>query len=108
MRRPRSPAATAQRYTAAKFNTPGHRHSQKLRRRARALGHTVAIDVQDDHTRLVYAELHSAEHGAKVSIALRHAAAWFLEQRCRPREAVMSDNARCYSRSHAFRDTLAD
>ncbi len=30
------------------------------------------------------------------------------EQGCGPLEAVMSDNAKCYSRSHAFRDTLAE
>jgi transposase InsO family protein len=29
------------------------------------------------------------------------------EQGCGPVRAVMSDNARCYSTSHQFRDTLA-
>ena len=31
-----------------------------------------------------------------------------LEQGCGPIQAVMSDNAKCYSRSHAFRDVLAE
>ena len=76
--------------------------------RTRALGHTVVIAVQDDHTRLVYAELHSAENAVNVSITLKRAARWFLEQGCGPVEAVMSDNARCYSQSFAFRDALTE
>ena len=41
-------------------------------------------------------------------MAWRRAAAWFEEQGCGPVQAVMSDNAKCYSPSHMFRDTLAD
>jgi transposase InsO family protein len=64
------------------------------------------IGVEDDHARLAYCELHSAENAANVSATLRRAAEWFLEQGCSPVQAVMSDNAKCYSRSHAFRATL--
>lgn len=96
-------------YKAPKFDTPGHRVIEKgYAGRTRGLGHTTVIAVQDDHSRMVYAELHSAENAANVSITLRRAAAWFREQGCGPVEAVMSDNAKCYSRSHAFRDTLAE
>lgn len=96
-------------YKAAKFDTPGHRVTAKSYvGRTRWLGHTVVIAVQDDHTRLVYAELHNAENAANVSITLRRAARWFLEQGCGPVQAVISDNAKCYSRSHAFRDALTD
>ena len=56
----------------------------------------------DDHTRLVYCELHAAENAATVSATLRRAAAWFREQGCGPVQAVMSDNAKCYARSHGF------
>src|SRR5688500_7283606 len=31
-----------------------------------------------------------------------------LEHGCGPVQAVMSDNAKCYATSHAFRDTLAE
>ena len=65
------------------------------------------IGVIDDHTRLAYCELHAAENAITVSATLRRAAAWMAEQGCGPLEAVMSDNARCYSTSHQFRDTLA-
>jgi len=65
------------------------------------------IGVIDDHTRLAYCELHSAENKDTVSATLRRAAAWFTEPGCGPVQAVLSDNARCYSTSFAFRDALA-
>ena len=65
------------------------------------LGKTVVIAVQDDHSRLVYAELHSSrERGQRLDHAHR-GAAWMREQGCGPLEAVMSDNAKCYT-GHAF------
>jgi transposase InsO family protein len=96
-------------YKAPKFRTPGHRVTgqRDQRERPTRLGHTVVIAVQDDHTRLVYAELHSAENAGNVSATLRRGAAWMREQGCGPVEAVISDNAKCYATSHAFRDTLA-
>src|SRR4051794_14522269 len=60
------------------------------------------------HPRLAYCEIHAAETAATVSATLRRAARWFIEQGCDPVQAVMSDNARCYSTSHTFRDTLAE
>ena len=49
-------------YKAPKFLAPGHRVTGERDQngRARGLGHTVVIAVQDDHSRLVYAELHGA------------------------------------------------
>jgi transposase InsO family protein len=97
-------------YKAPKFQAPGHRATgqRDQRDRPRGLGHTVVIAVQDDHTRLVYAELHSAENAANVCATLRRGAAWMRAQGCGPLEAVMSDNAKCYSRSHAFAALLAE
>jgi transposase InsO family protein len=93
-------------YKAPKFREPGHRVTGDRTQRARGLGHTVVIAVQDDHTRLVYAELHSAENAANVSATLRRGAVWMREQGLGAVEAVMSDNAKCYANSHAFADTL--
>jgi transposase InsO family protein len=97
-------------YKAPKFLEPGHRVTgiRDQNNRARNLGHTAVIAVQDDHTRLVYTELHSAENAANVSITLKRAAAWFVEQGCGPVEAVMSDNAKCYAQSHLFSATLRE
>jgi transposase InsO family protein len=95
-------------YSAAKFTAPGHRVTGDRDKNGRAygLGKTVVIAVQDDHSRLVYAELHSSENAANVSATLLRAAAWMRDQGCGPLEAVMSDNAKCYT-GHQFAATLA-
>ena len=95
-------------YSAAKFDRPGHwahdgNRSEQIR--TRGAGKTVVIAIQDDHSRLVYAEPHSSENAANVSITLKRAAAWMREQGCGPIEAVMSDNAKCYT-GHLFAQTL--
>jgi transposase InsO family protein len=96
-------------YKAPKFVAPGHRVTGDRDQigRARGLGHTVVIAVQDDHTRLVYAELHSAENAANVSITLRRGAVWMREQGLGPVEAVLSEDAKCYT-GHHFAQTLAE
>jgi transposase InsO family protein len=93
-------------FQVPKFQAPGHWATGQRKERSRKVGKTVVIGVIDDHTRLVYCELHSAENAANVSATLLRASRWFIEQRCEPVQAVMSDNAKCYSRSFAFRDTL--
>lgn len=91
-----------------KFDRPGHWAHGDRSERSRNVGKTVVIGVVDDHTRLAYCELHSKENAKTVSATLRRAAAWFREQGCAPVEAVMSDNAKCYATSFAFRDALAE
>jgi transposase InsO family protein len=97
-------------FELAKFDVPGHwAHGDRAERhRTRRAGKVKVIGVIDDHTRLAYCELHGAENAITVSDTLRRAAAWMREQGCGPVEAVMSDNARCYSTSHRFRETLAE
>jgi transposase InsO family protein len=97
-------------FELAKFDVPGHwAHGDRSERhRTRKAGTVKVIGVIDDHTRLAYCELHGAENAATVSATLRRAAAWMTEQGCGPVQAVMSDNARCYSTSHRFRETLAE
>jgi transposase InsO family protein len=96
-------------FSLPKFNQPGHwaTGDRSPAQRSRELGKTVVIGVIDDHTRLAYCELHSAENAATVSACLRRAAAWMREQGCGELQAVMSDNAKCYATSHAFADTVA-
>jgi len=97
-------------YSVAKFAAPGHwaTGDRSQAARSRGAGKTVVIGVEDDHTRLAYCELHSAESAANVSATLRRGAQWMRAQGCGPVEAVMSDNAKCYSTSTAFRATLAE
>ncbi|QEC46791.1 hypothetical protein FSW04_03800 [Baekduia soli] len=84
-------------YKAPKLPEPGHRTTgpRDQRDRVRGPGHAVVMAVQDDHSRIVYAELHSAESAANVSAGLARAAVWMRQQGCGPIEAVMSDNAEC-------------
>ena len=93
-----------------KFDRPGHwAHGDRSEpHKTRGAGKIKVIGVIDDHTRLVYCEIHRAENAITVSATLRRAAAWMREQGCGPAQAVMSDNAKCYSTSHEFRDTLAE
>jgi transposase InsO family protein len=93
-----------------KFDRPGHwAHGDRCEQhRTREAGKVKVIGVVDDHTRLAYCEIHSAENATNVSATLRRAATWFVEQGCGPVQAVMSDNAKCYATSHEFRDTLVE
>ena len=95
-------------FQVPKFSVPGHwaTGERRERHKTRKAGKSVVIGVIDDHTRLAYCELHSAENAINVSATLRRAARWFQEQGCGPAQAVMSDNAKCYSTSFAFRETL--
>src|SRR3954447_2538391 len=93
-----------------KFDRPGHwAHGDRAEHhKTRHAGKVKVIGVIDDHTRLVYCEIHRGETASAVSATLRRAAHWFLEQGCGPVQAVMSDNAKCYATSFDFRDTLAE
>jgi transposase InsO family protein len=93
-------------FSVPKFEQPGHWATGDRTRRSDGAGKTVVIGVIDDHTRLAYCELHSSETAEAVSVCLRRAAAWMRDQGCGPVQAVMSDNAKCYATSHAFRDVL--
>jgi transposase InsO family protein len=97
-------------FQVPKFSVPGHwaTGQRSERNKTRRAGKTVVIGVIDDHTRLAYCELHSAENAINVSTTLKRAAGWFKEQGCGPVQAVMSDNAKCYSTSFAFRQTLGE
>lgn len=82
-----------------KFEVPGHwaTGQRAEQHKTRAAGTTYVVGVVDDHTRLAYCELHSAENADTVTATLRRAAAWFVEQGCRPVQAVMSDNHKAYT-----------
>jgi transposase InsO family protein len=96
-------------FQVPKFSVPGHWATGERRElhKTRRAGKTFVIGVIDDHTRLTYCELHAAENAINVSATLLRAARWFIEQGCEPAQAVMSDNAKCYSTSFAFREALA-
>jgi transposase InsO family protein len=93
-----------------KFDRPGHwAHGDRSEpHKTRRAGKVKVIGVIDDHTRLAYCEIHSAETAVTVSATLTRAAQWFTEQGCGAVQAVMSDNAKCYAESHLFATTLRE
>ncbi len=92
-----------------KFDRPGHwaTGQRAEEHKTRQAGELVVIGVVDDHTRLAYCELHSAENAIAVSATLRRAEAWMREQGCGPVQAVMSDNHKAYT-SQLFTGALAE
>lgn len=92
-----------------KFARPGHwAHGDRAQRnRTRRAGIIKVIAVVDDHTRLAYCEIHSAETAISTCAAVRRALEWFTEEGCGPAQAVMTDNHKAYG-SHLFQALLAD
>jgi transposase InsO family protein len=74
--------------------------------RNRDSGYVYAHCVVDDHSRLAYVELHSADSGHAAAATLRRAAAWLREQGAGPVEALMTDNAMVYRHSRAYHAVL--
>jgi transposase InsO family protein len=97
-------------FQVPKFAVPGHWASGQRGEqfKTRSAGKTVVIGIVDDHSRLAYCELHRAENAISVTATLRRGARWMREQGCGPVQAVMSDNAKCYTRSRAFAGLLAE
>jgi transposase InsO family protein len=91
-----------------RFSSPGHWATGDRSKigRSRGEGYVYAHCVIDDHSRLAYVELHSADSGQAAALTLLRAAQWMREQGCSPVQAVMTDNAMTYNRSHAFRSAL--
>jgi transposase InsO family protein len=90
-----------------RFDHPGHWATGDRGDRNRGLGEVYVISVVDDHSRLAYCEVHSAEDRLTTTATLRRAAVWMAEQGCGPLQAVMSDNHKAYT-SHRFQTLLAE
>jgi transposase InsO family protein len=93
------------------FQRPGHRvrgRSTETRRDKRGWGYVFVHAAVDDHSRYAYVEQHRDERGETCARFLRRAIAHFAELGLAPPEAVMTDNALCYRRNHAFQRALAD
>lgn len=92
-----------------RFERPGHwAHGDRSGHGHNGPGTSYAHCVVDDHTRLAYVELHGQDSAAAAAATLGRAIAFFREQGCAAPEAVMTDNALIYTRSHAFKQLLAE
>ncbi len=85
----------------------GHRIHGNRRKRSRGVGWEVVFVCVDDHTRLAYAEVLPAENGKYATAFFRRALRWFesLGIRC---QRVLTDNAKCYAKSKAFKALCKD
>ena len=85
-----------------------HNHSRTEVNAGRRVGYDYVHCAIDDHSRLAYAEIHPDETAATCADFLRAAAAWLADHGIRRIERVMTDNARAYRVSHAWRAAVAD
>lgn len=74
--------------------------------RKRGLGFDYVHSAVDDHSRLAYSEIHPDLKGVTCAGFLTRAVAFFASHGVTV-EQVITDNAKEYLRSHAFRDTAA-
>lgn len=91
----------------ARFRTPGHRLlGRKGTARSAGSGYEQLHCVVDDKSRLAYVELHPQADGETAARVLSRAVVFFAELGLAPPEAVMTDNALCYTQSRAFQAVL--
>jgi transposase InsO family protein len=91
----------------ARFSEPGHAATGKRHDRSRGAGWEYLHVVIDDHSRLAYVERHPRESAESNAATLERALAWFASLGLDRPEAVMTDNAMVYRRSHRFAAVLA-
>jgi transposase InsO family protein len=91
----------------ARFDEPGHAVTGDRRRRSRKAGWVYLHVVIDDHSRYLYVEQHSREDADTNVRTLQRALAHFAELGLAPPEAVMTDNAKVYTRSRRFGELLS-
>jgi transposase InsO family protein len=93
----------------ARFSVPGHRMTgdRSTKDLHRGIGYDYLHCVVDDHSRLAYVELHPREDAETNARTLERALAFFAELGLDPPDAVMTDNAMVYRRSHRFAAVLA-
>lgn len=97
----------------ARFERPGHAVSGDRSQRSRRwmapetrVGYDYAHAIVDDHSRLVYVELHGDERAQTVTGFVERALAFFAEHGVAARR-LMTDNAFSYVRNRSLRELLA-
>jgi transposase InsO family protein len=93
----------------ARFSVPGHRVTgdRSTKDLHRGIGYDHLHCVIDDNSRVAYVELHPREDAETNARTLERALVFFAELGLDPPEAVMTDNALVYRRSHRFANLLS-
>lgn len=90
----------------SRFERPGHRTRRRGELpRSRGAGYDYVHVCVDDHSRVAYVEVLPAQTGEGCAGFLDRAIRWLKRRGVRPRR-VMTDNAKAYTVSHAWRDAL--
>ena len=91
-----------------RFQRPGHRvEGRGQRPRSRGAGWEYVHVCVDDHSRVAYAEILPDQKGESCAGFLRRAVAWLQRRGVKVRR-IMTDNAKAYTASWAWRDALQD
>jgi transposase InsO family protein len=95
----------------ARFRRPGHRvtgdrYRTSLEKKAR-VGWEFCHSIIDDHSRLVYTEIHPDEQAQTVTRFVERALAFFAEHAITPRR-LQTDNAWAYTHNRSLRELLAE
>jgi transposase InsO family protein len=91
----------------ARFGAAGHWATKDRTRRSRGAGWVYLHVVIDDHSRYLYVEQHDREDAETNALTLERALAHFAELGLPAPRAVMTDNAKVYTRSLRFHALLA-
>jgi transposase InsO family protein len=96
----------------ARFERPGHRVTGDRSQRSRQwmsegtrVGYTFAHAIVDDHTRLVFVELHDDEKATTVTAFVTRALDWFAARGITAKR-LMTDNAFTYVHNRSLRELL--
>jgi transposase InsO family protein len=118
-RRPRRPREPVRRYEwpcpgnllhmdtkrHARFVRPGHAVTGDRTRNSRGAGFEFVHTLEDDCSRLAYAEVHDDEQAQTVTAFTERALDWFLDHGIVP-ERLLTDNAWCYTKNKGLRELL--
>jgi transposase InsO family protein len=118
-RRPKQPREAVQRYEwpcpgnllhmdtkrHARFVVPGHAVTGDRTTNSKGAGFEYAHVLEDDCSRLAYAEVHDDEKGATVTAFTERALDWFLDQGI-VAERLLTDNAWAYTKNKKLRELL--
>jgi transposase InsO family protein len=92
----------------ARFDRPGHWATGRAEQhKTRGAGWVYLHVVIDDHSRYLYLEQHPREDAETNALTLERAIAHFAELGLPAPRAVMTDNAKVYTRSRRFQTLLA-
>jgi transposase InsO family protein len=95
----------------ARFSRPGHRvtgdRSTTSAEKKAKVGFEFCHSILDDHSRLVYSELHGDERADTVTAFVDRALAFFADHRITPRR-LQTDNAFAYIHNRGLRELLAE